>query len=334
MKTSTSLCFTAEGLINPQALRFVKHKEHIDTVVLVGDGSEQAFERIKSFCEENILTELKGKDLYLCKTPRHEMRVDKGDGDLSDPHFLYESNSKEKWFCGKVAAPHFNIAITDITSSNKTQTQLDREAKEALCFLAYRMWQIILLVEERLAFPAVAIDLMTKYTYNLHRNTIDVELLRKETGLTTLSYNPDTDMLQIEITGEVFVVKLSILNEVYGTLILPLFRSLKGRRLNILVSVQGQSDQVSEDSEMTYGQLGRLIDTMKIYIRERDIDADHPINKDDLIEWAKRVKIHDESCIMVSNSNGESISEIIDRYKSDMVFRSERDNLINSEYAA
>lgn len=324
MKKSTSLCFTNTGLVNPHSLKFIRNKDYIDTVILFGDGSEEALEQIKAFQNNDIFDTGTIKHVGICKTPKFEMRVDNGDGVLSDPHYLYEQDSKDKWFCGKVASPHFSIAISDVTSPNGTQTVLDREAKEALCFLAHRMWSIMLMVEERLAFPASAIDLMTKWSYNLTPQTIDIELLRKETGLSTLEYNDQTDLLSVEIAGDIFFVKLSVLNETYGTLILPLFRSLKGRRLVISVALHGSSGELSEYTEMTYGQLGRIIETMRVYIRERKIDKDNLIPKDDLLEWAKRVKPNDESCIWVEP--GSSISETVETYREEFVFDSVVDN--------
>jgi hypothetical protein len=318
MKKSTSLCFTNTGLVNPHSLKFVKNKDYIDTILLFGDGSEEALEQIRTFQDNDIFNSGTIKHIGICKTPRFEMRVDKGDGVLSDPHYLYEQDSKDKWFCGKVAAPHFSIAISDITSSTGTQTILDREAKEALCFLAHRMWSIMMMVEERLAFPAIAIDLMTKWSYNLTPQTIDIELLRKETGLSTLEYNDQTDLLSVEVAGDIFFVKLSVLNETYGTLILPLFRSLKGRRLVITVALHGPSGELNDYTEMTYGQLGRIIETMRLYIRERKINKDNPIPKHDLLEWAKRVKPNDESCVWVEP--GSSISKTLELHNNEFVF--------------
>jgi len=213
MKKSTSLCFTKDGLINPHALKFVQNKEHIDTLILFSDGSRESLEHMKLFSDHEIAKSGDVKHIAINRTPKFEMRVDRGDGSLSDPHYLYEESSKDKWFCSKVAAPHFSIAITDITSPSSNPTQLDGEAKEALCFLAHKLWTIMLLVEERLCFPAIAIDAMTKWTYNLTFDTIDIELLRKETGLATLDYNPKTDLLEITVGQDIFVVKLTVLNE-------------------------------------------------------------------------------------------------------------------------
>jgi hypothetical protein len=284
---------------------------------------------MKQFSDHEILKSGPVKHIAINRTPKFEMRVDKGDGSLSDPHYLYESNSKDKWFCSKVASPHFSIAISDITSATANYTQLDKDAKEALCFLAHKLWTIMLLVEERLCFPAIAIDAMTKWTYNLSFDTIDIELLRKETGLSTLDYNPKTDILEITVGQDVFFVKLTVLNEVYGTLILPLFRSLKGRRLKISVALHSNAGEVGESSEMTYGQLGRLIESMRVYVREKPIDVNNPIHKDDLLEWAKRVEIDAESCIWLGE--GETLSSAIDSLTDELLFRNDPDNSVRQE---
>lgn len=326
MKKSTSLCFTKEGLINPSALKFIQNKDHVDTLILFGDGSVEAFEHMKLFSDNELLKSDAVKHIAINRTPKYEMRVDKGDGDLSSPNYLYENDSKDKWFCSKVAAPHLSISITDVTSPNSNKTQLDREAKEALCFLSHKLWTVMLLVEERLCFPAVAIDTMTKWTYNLSYDTIDIDLLRKETGLSTLDYNPKTDLLEITVGQETFVVKLTVLNETYGTLILPLFRSLKGRRLNISVAIHGNNGDANDSTDMTYGQLGRLIESMRIYIREKAITVNNPIPKDDLLEWAKRVSIKDESCIWLGE--GETVSSAIDALKEELLFYDRTDDVV------
>lgn len=329
MKKSTSLCFTKDGLINPHSLKFVQNNNHIDTLILFGDGSTQSLEQMKLFSDHEILKSGLVKHIAINRTPKFEMRVNKGDGNLSDPHYLYENDSKDKWFCSKVASPHFSISISDITSPSTSLTQLDKEAKDAICFLSHKLWTIMLLVEERLCFPAVAIEAMTKWTYNLSFDSIDIELLRKETGLTTLDYNPNTDLLEITIGQETFVVKLTVLNETYGTLILPLFRSLKGRRLQISVALHSSTGEVSEASEMSYGQLGRIIESMRVYVHEKPIDVNNPISKKDLLEWAKRVDINDESCIWLGE--GETISSAITSLQAELLHNNQSNNAVCSE---
>jgi hypothetical protein len=297
MKKTASLCFNGTGLLNPEAIDFISNNPDIKDIVLFGDGSLEAFrEVIKAYKELSTTTTNR---IGLGKTPAYELRVVNQDGSLSRPNYVYSDDVRIQWLCTKVCAPHMHIHLYNSTMDNATKVKLTRKQTENVCFLAYKLWDLILTVEDRLAFPAVVIEKLIEYTYYLTDNTMDIKKLRKETGIESLDYNTMTDLLSVEVLGDIFFVKLSVLNALYGELILPFFRDICGRKLSIDVSVVGISHRSEDVVTMSYGMLGRTMDEMKIGCRERPLSNTSLLDPIDLVMFAKKVKIDDETCLWV-----------------------------------
>lgn len=294
MKTTTSLCFSSEGLLNPESVNFLLGKE-VDTVVFFTDGSDAAYQQMRNF--DISLIQDKVKYFAIGKLPLYDMRVVDTDGSLSKPHYVATEDIKIKWICSKICPHYVKISISDITSQSETQVQLDVQQTEVVCYLAYKLWSMMLQAEDRLCFPAIVIDRMTRWTYQLTPETIDIKYLKSKINLETLEYNSVTDQLSVSIGEEVFSVKLSVLNSFYGEFILPLFNSIFGRRLRILVSVAGNTGQFCEPVDMSYGELGRLIEELRSFTKETPINNSNPMTAQDLLTFAKKVKINEESCI-------------------------------------
>lgn len=328
MKKSVSLCFTKTGLLNTNSIAFIHNNKAVRTIVLTGDGTHEALDKIKEFAQTSPILQLPQlKQIGMLKTPRYDLRVVTAENIYSDPHYLYDEVTKDKWFCSKVVAPHLKIYLSDITSQSATEVLLDEVLTQNICYLAYKFWSLLLVIEERLCFPAALIDLMTRWTYHLTKQTIDIELLKKETGCQNLNYNPDTDLLSVDVGGDQFFVKLSVLNETYGSLILPFFSNRDVRRLHISVAISGHP----EHQGVTYGQLGSLIFSMKNSIKEQTIDSTHPINPKDLLTWAKKVKIDDESCIWLKSD--ETMEDLVERVRTDLVVTAPDNDLSSEEIA-
>ena len=59
-----------------------------------------------------------------------------------------------------------------------------------------------------------------------------------------------------------------------------------------------ETDKISHQFvDMSYGELGRIVEDMMIYAKERKITSQDPIAPSDLINWARRVRIDDETCV-------------------------------------
>ena len=317
IKKTTSLCFTKDGIINPAGLRYISDNPDVNTIVLFGDGSQDALHHICEFGSNPVLSLPKIRRVGIGRTPAYDLRVLSSDGSASKPHYVFSEDAKTQWLCAKVAAPHMQIYLSDFTSQSETQAQLDQKRAETVCYVAHKLWSLLLVAEDRLCFPAVVIDRMTRWTYRLTPETIDIDLLRKETGLSTLSYNSTTDLLSVTVGGEEFVIKLSVLQEVYGSLILPFFNTILGRRLRISVAITGNGGHVSEPTDMSYGELGRIVEGMKIYTKEQRISVTDPMLPQDLLAFAKKVKIDDESCFWVDS--GETLETTIEKHISKLL---------------
>lgn len=300
MKKTTSLCFTKDGILNPVGLKYISENAGVNTIVLFGDGSKEALHHICEFQTNPVFSLEKIRRVGIGLTPRWDLRVINNDGSISKPNYVHSDDLKTKWLCSKVAAPHVKIYLSDITSQSETQAELEQKQTETVCYLAHKLWTLLLIAEDRLCFPAVVIDRMTRWTYSLTPETIDIDLLKRETGLSTLSYNPDTDLLSVMVRDEEFMVKLTVLNEFYGSVILPFFNNIYGRRLRIAVAITGNGGDITDPVDMSYGELGRIIEEMRLYTKERLIDINHPMDPQDLLAFAKKVKIDDESCVWVA----------------------------------
>jgi hypothetical protein len=316
MKKSTSLCFSATGLINTESLAFLQNKD-VDTVVIFGDGSEEAFDQVKEFDYDQLFHTTSVTKVAIGRTPLYDLRAIHPDGSLSKPHYVGNNDLKTRWICANVCAPYLALSISDITSQSDTQVELDLRQTELMCYASYKLWQLMRQVEEELCFPAAVINRLITFTYSLKPNTIDIPQLRQQSGLSTLEYNPNTDLLAITVADDIFQVKLNLLDEFYGRYILPLFNEINGRRMRIRVSIKGTTGKFSEPVDSSYGELGRIVEEMMSSTRETMITPDCPMENDDLLAFAKKVKVNDESCIWLAKD--KPVPEEIDRYRDALV---------------
>lgn len=308
MKASASLCYNSQGLINTDAVEYIE-KNNINKVVLFTDGSEEALERLV----EHVVMEdyLKGKTIGLGKVPLYELRVVNQEGHISSPNYVYDEKVKLEWLCAKVCAPHLNI---NMYKKNERYQELTRKQIENICYLSYKLFNLINTAENRLAFPAVILDRLAPYTYYLTPETMNIKEVREKTGLHSLEYNSDTLMLTIDILGDVSTVKITLLNDLYGELILPFFNKLYGRKVRIDVKGNDLTCCPHEFTKMTYWELGRLVESMRIGSSERKITTTSLIESSDLIKFAKKVEINDTSCLWLDGT--KTIQEVIEENKS------------------
>lgn len=319
MRKSTSLCFSSQGLINTESLAFLEGRD-VDTIVVFGDGSEEAFDHICNFDYKALFDTTNVRRVGVGKTPLYDLRAIHPDGSLSKPHYVANNNLKIQWICANICAPYMTLSVSDITSQSETQVELDSKQTELMCYAAYDLWQVMRQVENQLCFPAAVIDRLIRFTYSLRPNTIDIPLLRKESGLSTLDYNQLTDLLSIVIADDIFQVKLSLLDELYGKYILPKFNEINGRRMRIRLSIKATTGKFSDPVDTSYGELGRIVEEMKSSARETKITPDCPMEEADLLAFAKKVRINDDSCIWLSGQH--SIPAEIKALHDDLVHES------------
>jgi hypothetical protein len=311
MKNHRNLCFTKDGLLNPDAVTFITNQPSINTVLFILDGSLQAFHHLMNFDRDALGSNI--EYWGISKTPLYELRVIGDKGALSLPHYVYTHSDRVQWLCSEIASPHLDIAVSDIQSTSNTTASLDLKQKNLVCYAAYKLWGLMLQAEHHLVFPAAVIDAMTRWTYSLTANTIDVAQLRQMSGLETLNYHSGSDMLSVEVSGDTFDVKLSVLNDFYGKIILPEFNKALGRRLRLQVSVMGDNAQWNDPQDMSYGELGQVIDSMEFYTQQKMITSDAPLAPDDLIAFARKLKIDDESCLWQKPS--QPFNEFLEEHK-------------------
>jgi hypothetical protein len=293
MMTTTSICFTRKGVLNPEAAGVFTDKD-LSTLVVFSDGSEAAYEHICSYDFSQLITN--NVRLAVAKVPMWDLRVLNQEGKPSQPNYVFSDQNKADWFATNICAPLINIAVSDITSKSATKVQVTKEQVALICDMSLRFWQMLKVAEDHLAFPAIAIDALTRQSRSLTRETIDVPVLRKETGLQSLDYDPRTDMLSLEILGDLFTVKLSVIDKFFRSHILPFFNKYQGRRYRLEVSILGMTDLADGGQAMSYGELGRNLDQLKSMVRETRIGDVSPMDPVDLLAYAKKVPVHAESC--------------------------------------
>lgn len=320
MNRSTLLCFTHHGLVNPETL--VTHRDQ-QSVLLVGDGSNAAYQHMVNF-DIHQMAATPGR-VGVIKTPRYEVRSFSPRKDLSHPVYFWDPQTKDQWFCAEIAAPYFRIQLSDYTSQSRTVALLSDKSLKRVCYLAYQLWQLLLTVEERLLFPAAMLDKLCRYTFSLTRERIDIPVLRQETGCQSLDYDSNSDILSMVLAGEPFEIKLSLLDEIYGQLILPFFNRIYGRRLRIQAAIVQESGYVSEFQDITYGHLGQLITQLERWITTKTVSDSDPIGADDLILFATHVRVSDDSCVWAHDTT--TLSSTIRAMYGDLVFFADADDL-------
>lgn len=326
VKKTTSLCFNAKGLINPESINYLRNKGG-DTIVMFGDGTEEALQQIKTF--DISVFEGKVKQVGLGITPLYELRAISQNGQTSRPNYAYSEDVRVKWICSRICAPNFKIHISDHNSQTGTQMLMEPKQTEGICYNACRLWMLLRVVEDRLLFPALLMDRLLRFTYYLKPTTMNVEKLRKETGVQTLDYNPATDILSVEVGGDLFTIKMSVLDEIFGKLVLPHYNRIYGRRLRIRVAVKGSTGW-TEPVDMTYGELGRIVEQMLMHAKEKKITHETPLDPRDLLAYAKKVKVDRETCVWVTGNT--TVTEIADRLKDQFVRHRDDDHIANDNY--
>ena len=295
--THPVMCFTKSGILNPETIDEITRR-NLRSTLFFADGSEDAFQHIKEFDTSKLGSRL--FSLGLMHTPIAEMRVRIPDGSPSIPTFVINSEDKAKTLVTKVCSPLLDLAISDITSSTQTWSHLRRKEKEAVCYLSYMLWGRLLVAEERLAFPAAAMDAMVRWNRSFLPQSIDLELVRKETGLSSLQYHAPTDTLSIDVAGDLFTVRLSVLDQFYKEYIQPLMSDMFGSDIRLRVVKTDIDGQRSEPTMLSYGQLGKLVDDMSRYIDTRLITSDSPIHSQDLKTYAYKAKVSPDVCQWVN----------------------------------
>jgi hypothetical protein len=321
MKTTRSLCFTNQGLVNPTSLSYIRDN-NVEIVALISDGSEAAFQHMLNFHPATLPSTV--QQVGIGRVPMYELRVVMSDGKLSLPHYVGSEKIYREWLSKEVAARYVRITIWDISNTNSSKVELDESATEAMCLMAYSLWSTILIAEERLSFPAAIIDRLATHTYFLQKSTMNIKLLREEIGVKSLDYNEADDTLSVEVAGDIYTIKLSLLHTTFIELILPMFNAMYGRRYRIQAAILGDTDKISEPSEMSFGDLGRVIHELEGFVRRRLITRDNPIDASDLVEFAKKVEVNDESCFWPEAD--QSIAATLQYYHDDIVRRDPRDD--------
>jgi hypothetical protein len=314
MKSTRSLCFSGKGLVNGDNLTYI-HDNAIEQVIVFTDGSLDAYDQIQKYDYNSLPPSV--RRVGFGRLPMYEVRVVRTGGDISFPHYVINEETYRQWLCSEVAGRFITINIRDISTASSTKVELETKQTETVCFIAYNLWDAMLIAEERLSFPASIIDGLSAHTYHLTRETMHIEKLREELGVSSLEYVRSLDQLSVEVGGDIFTVKLSILNALYGELILPIFNSIYGRRYRIEVTVSGATGDLSTPTEMSYGDLGRLVHELETFAKKRLIHEHDPIATDDLIAFAKKVVVNDASCFWPGQN--QSIFDAIKDHFSDFV---------------
>jgi hypothetical protein len=294
MRATTSIYFTKDGLSNPEAADFFL-ANRIETLVVFSDGSQEAYDHITRYDFSKLVRS--PTQLAFARVPLWDLRMRGPDGAISQPNYVFSDQNRVDWLCRNICAPLIEISIFDVSKGDTTKTQMTRTQVELMCDMAYGFWGLLKVAESHLGFPAIVIDALTRETRSLSRQAMDIEQLRRETGLNTLDYNDNSDTLSVTIASEIFTVKLSVLDAFFKNYILPFFNKNLGRRYRLEVSIVGIMEQGRVAQQMSYGELGRQLEQMEGLIKQYRITATSPMRLEDLVLYSKKVSIHVESCL-------------------------------------
>jgi hypothetical protein len=313
MTQTATLCFTKDGLINLESIAKLPG-DSIETMAFFIDGTEEAFDRLAQFNVDALPPSI--SKIAIGRTPMFEMRVQNRNDEISAPHYIDNEDVRMQWVCRHICAHYLNISMSHV-GDDATMVALDPEQVENICYLAYRIWSKLKVIEDRTRFPAILLDRLLPFTYYLTRETMDINALNRELGVALLRYNSHSDMLSTDFGEDTFTVSAGMLNHIFAEEILPLFTKIGGRKYKLQVALTELSGAASELSDVRYGELGRHVEQMARYARERRITHESPLSPEDLIARSQKVRIDAETCYWLEHDH--SFKETLERHKSELV---------------
>ena len=283
MKRIPWLCFNAEGIINPDTLKQIE-QDNTDSVILSHNGTTAGLEqlcRVKLGIFPESVTKI-----GIAKTPEYEVRAVGPEGNLTAPLYFLNEDVRDLWFCNTIIAEELEISIRERSRKSDTWAILPDDMSGSQAYLALRLWKLMEVIDKQLAFPAAVIERLIDHTYYLTKGSMDINHLRQKTGIEKLSYNSILGVVTLEVGGELYSVGLDVLNHAYGEIILPYYRSIKGRNRRLAIRAKNHADGVMP-TEMSFGILGKLVSDRRCAYREKVIGDNHPISDEDLLLYAQ-----------------------------------------------
>lgn len=305
MKKARSLCFTKHGLINHKEIDYINSNK-ITNVILIGDGTSKGLKYIKDFDQSRLGSHV--EKIGIAKLPLFQMRVVSEDGSVSKPHYLYDEVTKLKWFCSQVAAPHIVIFIPDPKVEYFEPIELPRQQVEDLCYISYLMWHALLVIEERLAFPAALINKLMELERSpdgpfLIPGQIDIEKFRVATGIDSLHYSNESDMLSVVVSDDIFTLKVGLLNDIFRNILFPFIESTGFETWMFMIHVKGLALYTKKTSGISFMDLGKIIESLRLSCQEKMITEQSPIEELDLIMFSEKFRTDDQACVWANETN-------------------------------
>ena len=306
-KTRTSFCFTENGLLNPEAIDFMNTHETKE-IALFTDGTVSARLHRLDFCNTFYSPKFVERIINV-GVPKYELRVIGEGGQVSRPHYAYTDEVAMKWMCAKVAAPHISLYVSAKRpgidpSKPRPSIKVDRKMAETICYLANKLWQVFLVLENETTFPAVLFEKLVGYTYYLTEKTMEIDTLNHLVGTERMEYHAPTKTLSVQISGSTHAIDIRRLNTIYGEFVLPLYRDLQGRRLEWSYSEFGN---LGTATPISIGMLGRMVEECWHKCVKKTISNRKPIAPDDLLAFSKKAELNDENSTVIYLTTPEGI---------------------------
>ncbi len=275
-----------------------------DTVVIFSDGSNEALKTISKMDISRYDKSI--KNIGIMQTPLYECRVLNSFGETSNPTFLMNEEDIDKWFCTRVASPHFEIYVRSNGSESKTHSKLNKGQTVAICYMVSKLYQSVMTVEDQLAFPASVIDSLVFHSDKLHSNTLTTEDLIEMTGLNEISYNSKSDSIQYNFNEDIFSVRRDLLKKIFDENISELTNIVKLLAIDILdmqIKVVGLTEYNDNIVRMSPSELGRLVESFRKSCIVKTISEKNPIDNTDLLKYIPRAIVTDKNSIWTTSRN-------------------------------
>lgn len=210
--------------------------EKDDNPVFVLDGTEQSYQTLETFLR------LEKRPFSILRPPKYVVRLNGPQG-LSSPVYFDTILDFHRWKAKTLYTNNITITAESVRTQQPIPVTLSPDDVADLTFIARQIYGIYKEVGRHTMLPPLLLDALSRCTYYLKKETVDVDKIMEISGLTGITYNKTLNALEFDIrdpeSGEsidYYVGHLTFLDRFFATYILPKLQKLKYRIIQFRVN--------------------------------------------------------------------------------------------------
>jgi hypothetical protein len=291
-KKSTSICFNEDGPINSRWASFLAENQS-EEIFLIPNGTKAASDLAEQMTQADFQSSV--KKIVCMKAPEFEVRVLPivSGQSISSPYYAWDMDTIHRWACTKLAAPLLDMASREI-GKRTLPIKMDEEQTSAACYMALRMWNILILVEETNAIPASIMALIIPHTVYITEEGVNTVALNHAIGGDYFSFHRLTRQLMIDVGSETFTIGLPRLLRILTEAVLPFYRTIKTRKLEWFIK-----DNSGDYAQHSFFEFGIIVHQIMSRLSIRHITEENPVPDSDLIMLGKKAEFLESHASMI-----------------------------------